>query len=202
MAAESTDAPVRGILDVIVFSSLAALGVLIASAVSIAAIFSPEGVAVRFPTTGDGAVLTIAGATAPGTYTAADATVLVPGVGGGALAAFAASVIVGALTVLIVLGALIRLAVAFRSGALFTRTTSRTLTLIGGVMFAGSCLVLLTDALGRSGAYAALDLPYEPIHMLDLVPYLPVWVAAISIAMLAGVFERGQRMQRETDLLV
>lgn len=196
------DGQIRGILDLVVFSGLTAFAVVLAAVVRIAEVFRPEGVAVRLPLADAPATLTIDGASAAAAYTATDATVLVPDAGAGTLAWFTASIGVAAVAALVVLGALIRLALAFQSGRLFTRTTVRALTLIGGVLFAGSCIVMLTDALGRSGAYATLGIPYEPIGMLELVPYLPAWIAAIAVAMLAGAFERGQRMQRDTEGLV
>lgn len=196
------DGQIRGILDVIVFSGITALAVVLAAVVRIAEVFRPEGVAVRLPLTGAPAMLTVDGAAAAAAYTATDATVLVPDAGAATLAWFTASIAVAAVTALVVLGALIRLALAFRSGRLFTRTTVRALTLIGGVLFAGTLVVMLTDAFGRSGASAALGIPYEGIGMLEFVPYLPVWIAAIAVAMLAGAFERGQRMQRDTEGLV
>lgn len=195
------DAPVRGILDVIVFSSLAAAAVVLTAAVRVAQVFRPEGVAVRMPLPGDVVELNVGGAD-PTDLAAVDATVLVAGVGAWGLAAFTASIVLAAASALVVLAALIRIALVFRSGRFFTRATTRALTLIGGTIFAGSCAVLFIDALGRNAAYEAIGVPYETIHLLDLVPFLPLWAAAIAIAMLAGAFERGQRMQRDTDLLV
>jgi len=193
--------PVRGILDVIVFSSLSALAVLIVTAVRVAEVFRPEGAPVRMPLSGHPVRLDVGGAE-PAEYVATQATMLVPGIDPGGLAAFTAALVLAAASALIVLAALIRIALAFRAGRLFTRTTTRALTLVAATLFIGSCAVLLSDALGRSAAYAALGIPFETIHPLDLLPFLPLWAASIAIAMLAGAFEHGQRMQRDTDLLV
>ena len=197
-----TNAPLPGILDVIVFSSAAALCVVIVATMRIFDVFRPEGVAVRMPLTNAPARFELEGTDAVREHVATSATLLVPGVETGALVAFAASIAIAAAGALVVLGALIRIALAFRAGQIFTSTTTRALTLIGGTVFAAACGVLLTDALGRSGACAALGIPYEPIHMLDLVPYAPVWAVAIAVGLIAAAFERGQRMQRDTEGLV
>lgn len=196
------ETPVRGILDVIVFSSITALAVILAAVKGVVDVFRAEGPAVPFPMQPQPVTATLGSAGAADTYIATGATVLAPGLDTATLLWFAASIVTAAVAVLIVLAALVRLALAFRAGRLFTPVTARSLTIIGGTMFLGACLVLITDALGRSGTYAMLGIPWEPLHMIQFVPYLPIWVASIAISMLAGVFERGRRMQRDSEGLV
>ena len=195
-----TEAPVRGILDVIVFSALFALCVVLAAAVRVGALFQPAGAAVRMPRADAPATLALDGA--PDIYRVVDAMVLVPGLDPGTLAWLTASVALTAIAALVVLGALMRIALAFRHGRLFTRTTARALATIGAVIFAASCLVILADGMGQAGVAAALGLPYEGIFLPDLVAYAPAGIAAIVFVMLASAFERGQRMQHDTEGLV
>ncbi|GAA1855773.1 DUF2975 domain-containing protein [Microbacterium koreense] len=196
------DSGVRGVLDVIVFASLAALCCVIVATVNIVDLASPSGVAVSMPVVADTASLELDGSGAPDVYVITEATVLVAEIATPAMAAFVASILFTAATALTVLFALVRLAFAIRSAQFFSRVTVRTLNFIGAVLFIGPGLAALADAFARSGAYRALGVPYDGMHLLDFIPTLIVWVVALAVAMLAQVFDRGRRMQHDTRGLV
>ena len=173
-----------GALDLILYSAAVALGVLLWTITRIVAVFDPAGVAFTLPVAASPVEVALEGESWPSERALTEAAVLVPDL------------------TLVIVAALVRLALEFRAGRFFSRRVTRALTAIGAAAFGTGLLVMLCNAMARGSAMEALDLAFEPLHMLDLVAYAPAWITAVIAGVLASAFAHGERLQRDVRGLV
>ncbi|MGU3646475.1 hypothetical protein ACLBXX_16040 [Microbacterium sp. C23T] len=202
MSTRSSSKAAPGALDLLLYSVAIAVGIVIWAISRIVAVFDPAGTPFALPVTDDAVDVQLEGESSPDSRVLTEATVLVPDLDVTGQLFLVVSVVITLVGTLVVVGALIRVALAFRAGEFFARRVTRGLTLIGATVFATALLVMLSDAMARRSAMEALGLAHEPLHMLDLVAFAPAWIAAIVFGVLAGAFAHGERLQRDVRGLV
>ncbi|WP_203581884.1 DUF2975 domain-containing protein [Microbacterium hibisci] len=200
----TTDAAPRltGTLDLVFYAVAAAAGVALWTIVRIVGVFDAAGVPFTLPVTEAPVEVTLEGQSAPAPQTLTEAAVRVPGLDPAGQAFLVTSAVLVLLGTLVTVAAIVRLALEFRAGRVFSRRVTRALTVVGTTILATAVLVMLSDAMARRSAMEALGLDYEPLAMLDLVAYAPAWIAALVAGVLAGAFAHGERLQRDTEGLV
>ncbi|CAL4858658.1 hypothetical protein [Microbacterium sp. MM2322] len=186
-----------GALDLVVYGVAAALTALIVAAFRIAEILSPDG-----PTVTIGGEAASASLGLSATATVDSVAVRAPDLGAGGRAWMIAAVLIATMATIIVAAALMRVAMAVRSGRVFAGGATRALTLIAGTITAAVFTWPIVDGMGRQHAMQSLGIPFETLSMLDLLPLLPPLLAAIAAALLAGAFAHAERLQRDTEGLV
>lgn len=191
-----------GALDLILYSAAVALGVLLWTITRIVAVFDPAGVAFTLPVAASPVEVALEGESWPSERALTEAAVLVPDLDAAGRIFLVVAAVLTLAGTLVIVAALVRLALEFRAGRFFSRRVTRALTAIGAAAFGTGLLVMLCNAMARGSAMEALDLAFEPLHMLDLVAYAPAWITAVIAGVLASAFAHGERLQRDVRGLV
>ncbi len=193
----ATTTRTTGALDLIVYGVAASIAALALAAFRITEIVSAEGPAVPVGADAASAVLRLpAGA-------AVDAVVVrAPDLGAGGRAWMIAAVLIAALAAVIVAAALMRVAFAVRRGRVFAGGATRALGVIAGTLTIAVFVWPIVDGMGRQHALQSLGIRFETLSMLDLLPLVPILLAAVAAAVLASAFAQGERLRRDTEGLV
>lgn len=186
-----------GALDLVVYGAAASLAAVAVAAFRITEILGPGGPAV---TVGADAASAVLGLSAGAAVEAV--TVRAPDLGTGGRAWMIAAVLIAALAAVIVATALMRVAFAVRQGRVFTGGATRALTVIAGTLTIAVFAWPIVDGMGRQHAMQSLGIRFETLSMLDFLPLLPLALAAVAAAVMAGAFAQGERLQRDTEGLV
>lgn len=130
-------------------------------------------------------------------------TVIAPNVDGGSVAAIIASLALVALAVLLVIACVMRIAWSFLRGRFFSDGTARSFEVAGSTIVFAPCFFLTLDTMGRNGVLQALELAgAEPLHPSAGWALLPYMAVGLSVILVGTAFQRGIRLQRETEGLV
>jgi hypothetical protein len=117
--------------------------------------------------------------------------------------ALAVSIAVGGLAWLGVIGCFAALALRFLRGRFFDAGNIRLLDGAVWTMFGGALAVYALETLGRNGVLAATGLgDYSVPSWAVTAPFVPIWIAAMVLGLIAIAFRRGIRLQRDTEGLV
>ncbi|SDQ48583.1 DUF2975 domain-containing protein [Microbacterium sp. cf332] len=187
-----------GALDLLLYTVAVAIGAVGWAAFRIARIAGATGPRVSVPATD---IVSFGGedATASGFV---DVTVLAPATDALGRTWLILATLLVAVAIVVAMRSLMLIALAVRRGEVFSRRTTRALTTIGAALTATAFGWPVLDGLGRERALDSLGVPFEPLHVMDLIPLAPVFVAALAAAVLATAFAHGERLRRDTEGLV
>lgn len=205
----NTPAPTRAqrnetadLVTVIVLGALTTLVVASVTATRLWSAFRPDGFAWSLDVDQTPVEATAASGAAPVQGYAGELLVIDPDVSTATAVAGAASIIVWALTALVIVASVMFLAWSFLRGRFFVRSTARTFTVIGWTLVIGGLVVLGLENVVRNGILASLGVTGEPLHPLAFWNYAPVWLIGVAMGILAVAFRRGIRLQDDSRGLV
>jgi hypothetical protein len=113
------------------------------------------------------------------------------------------SLVVSALTALVVIACIMFLARSASRGAVFTRRTARAWDVIGASLIIGGVLMLVGDTLGGNGVLAAVGLQDADVApSVGFWGFAPMWAVGCACGLIGIAYRRGLALQRETEGLV
>ncbi|KJQ55721.1 hypothetical protein [Microbacterium sp. SA39] len=204
--AATTAAPTRSetadAITVILFSAAALVIVGISTALRLASTFRDAGIAWSIPideqpisaTTGSGAV-TVEGI-------AQQAMVFATGVDPVSIAAIIGGIALWALAALVVIGSVALVAFNLLRGRIFVPGNARAFDAIGWTLVAAPMVIVILEKMGRNGVTAALGIGIvEPVHPIEFWTVTPIFAAGVAVGLIAVAFRRGIRLRQEKAAL-